>query len=379
MSRVSRVFSTLVLVVATAASVDATPPGGRERLLLDRGWRFALGHASDPVAGLRTRHRLLLLPRQDRLRRRPREPALRRPRLAPGRPAARLGGGAALRSQGQPQPRLQGRRAAASRRRSVGWYRRTFFVPERRSRAAHPDRVRRRLPRRPGLRERLPGRRRAERLPRRCATTSPSTSTTAATTSSPCAWTPRMEEGWFYEGAGIYRHVWLLEDGAAARRPPRRLACARTVDGDDATLLVETTRRQRRARGRRRSTRADGPRPTTARPSPTAEPAAELTLARGSHARVFHGRCRVAQPRLWSLETPAPATRSSRRRAPRRQRRRPLRDDRSASARSASIPNEGFFLNGKHVQAQGHQQPPGPRRRRRGRSRTRCRSSASGG
>ena len=49
MSRVSRVFSTLVLVVATAASVDATPPGGRERLRLDRGWRFALGHASDPV------------------------------------------------------------------------------------------------------------------------------------------------------------------------------------------------------------------------------------------------------------------------------------------------------------------------------------------
>ena len=29
--------------------------------------------------------------------------------------------------------------------------------------------------------------------------------------SSPCGWTPRWRKGWFYEGAGIYRHVWLTK------------------------------------------------------------------------------------------------------------------------------------------------------------------------
>jgi len=26
-----------------------------------------------------------------------------------------------------------------------------------------------------------------------------------------------MEEGWFYEGAGIYRHVWLVKTAPLAR------------------------------------------------------------------------------------------------------------------------------------------------------------------
>ena len=45
----ARALPTLVLVLATAASVHAAPADGRERLRLDRGWRFALGHASDPL------------------------------------------------------------------------------------------------------------------------------------------------------------------------------------------------------------------------------------------------------------------------------------------------------------------------------------------
>ena len=96
---------------------------------------------------------------------------------------------------------------------SVGWYRREFEIPAERSGPAHHDRVRRRLPQRAGLCQRLlhrPQRQRLRALPLR-----------------PDGFSQlRREElivarvdasfgdGWFYEGAGIYRHVWLTKTDA---------------------------------------------------------------------------------------------------------------------------------------------------------------------
>jgi beta-galactosidase len=43
------VILTAFLAMATAAFAQTTVESGRERILLDAGWRFAFGHATDPA------------------------------------------------------------------------------------------------------------------------------------------------------------------------------------------------------------------------------------------------------------------------------------------------------------------------------------------
>jgi len=51
MRRAALTLCVLLAVAALASSASAAPPaaGGRDRVRLDSGWRFALGHASDPA------------------------------------------------------------------------------------------------------------------------------------------------------------------------------------------------------------------------------------------------------------------------------------------------------------------------------------------
>ena len=102
---------------------------------------------------------------------------------------------------------------------SIGWYRRTFELPTGGRRQAHLADVRRRVSRRDGVGQRLAratARGRLLSVPRghhgRGAFS-------AARTPSPCAWTRPKFEGWFYEGAGIYRHVWLDKTAPVAIAP----------------------------------------------------------------------------------------------------------------------------------------------------------------
>ena len=109
-----------------------------------------------------------------------------------------------------------------------------------------------------------------------------------------------MEEGWYYEGAGIYRHVWLLKtsplhvavDGTWVRS---------TVDAQGAVVEVETTltnegRTPADYLLRQRILAPDGGLVAGA-----THPATGIAAGgTAEHRHAFH----VAAPLLWSLETP---------------------------------------------------------------------------
>ena len=102
-------------------------------------------------------------------------------------------------------------------------------------------------------------------------------------------------EGWFYEGAGIYRHVWLGEDRAGARRAlghvrarrrwrrARRRCTSQTDVANDGDAAVDVPRR------RRPSSMPAGASVATARSTP-------LAIAAWSQTTVHQQRQRPAQP-----------------------------------------------------------------------------------
>ena len=156
-----------------------------------------------------------------------------------------------------------------------------------------------------------------------------------------------MEEGWFYEGAGIYRHAWLVKtspvhvahDGTWVRTD---------VSGNTATITAEILVNNH---GRTPATYTidqeifspDGRR--VAQSSTKAR-----ALAPGSTA-THSDIARLKNPQLWSLDTPALHRLVT-----------TLRDgdrilDRYETAFGIRTirfdPNRGFFLNGQHVVLKG--------------------------
>jgi beta-galactosidase len=109
-----------------------------------------------------------------------------------------------------------------------------------------------------------------------------------------------MGDGWFYEGAGIYRHVWLT------RMDPVHVGyldtwVRSTLDGNAATLSLGTT------------VRNDGAKPANAKVSwkildasgaqvATAEAPAQSIAADG--AVNYTATAKVANPALWSVDSP---------------------------------------------------------------------------
>lgn len=156
-----------------------------------------------------------------------------------------------------------------------------------------------------------------------------------------------MEEGWYYEGAGIYRHVWLTKT-APVHLPKDGIWVRTNVEGEKATLIVtvEVTND-----GRESASSTLGLSVTDDQ-GKTVVPAREVnvTLAAGQTMTVEQ-TFTVDSPRLWSLETPAMHT---------------LKTSLTQAGRTIDLvdthfgirtihfdPDKGFFLNGKHVILKG--------------------------
>lgn len=154
-------------------------------------------------------------------------------------------------------------------------------------------------------------------------------------------------DGWFYEGAGIYRHVWLVKTDAV-HLAPWETTIRSDTHGDSATLQLATAVRNSSAASANvrvlwQIQDATGSVVAQAESSPQ-------TLAAGTGAS-FAANARIAHPKLWSLESPHRYTAVV-----------TVRDasgNRDSEATPFGIrtavfdPAKGFSLNGKLVKIQG--------------------------
>jgi len=156
-----------------------------------------------------------------------------------------------------------------------------------------------------------------------------------------------MEEGWYYEGAGIYRHVWLTK--TSPLHIPQWGVFARSVLSADRASVTIETEVVNEALGR-----CDFEIDQSII-SPTGEQVAHGLISGGKLPAGGHGgyhqELTVTQPRLWSLEDPAlhrvvTLLRLGGKVVDRMETSfgiRQLRFD----------PDQGFFLNGRHVYIKG--------------------------
>ena len=157
---------------------------------------------------------------------------------------------------------------------------------------------------------------------------------------------PRQNEGWWYEGGGIYRHVWLN-----ATDPihvlPNGVFVRSEVEGETATVSIDAE-----------ATNAGAKSASVAMESTLVDPsgrtvatmATDATLAPTAVGKVRH-RIRIPKPVLWDLETPRLYTlRTTLRRG-----RRVLDEVRTPfGIRTIRWDKDrGFFLNGRHVLLKG--------------------------
>lgn len=290
---------------ATAAMPKAPTPVVRERLLMDFGWRFHLGHACDPAkdfgfgADLSTFAKSgegvadaaaadfddtawasINLPHDWAVA----LPAVPSATLSPDDPRATHG----FKPLGRQFPET-----------SIGWYRRGFDLPAsdagRRLALEFDGVFRDCLVMLNGF---IVGRNESGYAPFRIDITD------YANCGGRNLLAVRVDatlgEGWFYEGAGIYRHVWLTRSdplhipqwGVAVRSAVAEHAATLAIDTD----LVNEDVRQRTARIV--STVVDQAGNVVARS--TSHP---VTLATGAQATVAQSLA-VAAPRLWSPDAP---------------------------------------------------------------------------
>jgi beta-galactosidase len=172
---------------------------------------------------------------------------------------------------------------------------------------------------------------------------------------------PTINEGWFYEGAGIYRHVWLNVANPLHIQPWGTIVTS-SVQGPDAggnasaTLTVMTT-----------ITNATSQTESCLLISQVAGPDAisvgivtNTVVVPGSTSTNITQTLPVASARLWSLEMPQLYVLHST-----LQQNNQITDNADTTFGIRSIyydPNNGFFLNGKRVELQGmcnHQDFPG--------------------
>lgn len=157
-----------------------------------------------------------------------------------------------------------------------------------------------------------------------------------------------MEEGWFYEGAGIYRHVWLTKLNPV--HVARHGTWVRTeVNDNQAVVQVETTvmndgEKEETYELEQTILGPDGKPLTRTESAPTATIAAGISVLR-------QDRFVVPSPQLWSLESPA----MHRLVTIIRQKGREIdRYETPFGIRTIRFdPNAGFFLNGQHVVLKG--------------------------
>ena len=156
-----------------------------------------------------------------------------------------------------------------------------------------------------------------------------------------------MEEGWFYEGAGIYRHVWLTKT-APLHVVQWGTAVTTEVGDNTASVAVRTTVTNERPEAatfdvEQSIVDPDGRAVATGTQS-------GLTLATGVTGE-FSVQLAVTGPRLWSIETPALYRLVTTIRGGGA-----VVDQYVTSFGIRTIrfdPDQGFFLNGKHVTLKG--------------------------
>ncbi len=156
-----------------------------------------------------------------------------------------------------------------------------------------------------------------------------------------------LEEGWFYEGAGIYRHVWLVKNNPLhVERHGTYVTSELKENAADVTARVSV-------KNEGTENAAFGIEHAILDPSGitiASTNSKSLTLPPGERGE-FSEVLTVSQPKLWSLETPnlhkLVTTITSEGK---------VVDRRETTFGIRSIrfdPNEGFFLNGKHVKLKG--------------------------
>lgn len=156
-----------------------------------------------------------------------------------------------------------------------------------------------------------------------------------------------MEEGWFYEGAGIYRHVWLTKT-ASLHVAPYGTFVSSGIKGNTANVTTRATIINEAAAKAKFDiiqtiVDASGKSVATRRVK-------KLSL-KPSDSDEFSCTIKVKKPKLWSLESPylyklVTTVRSAD----------TIVDSYETSFGIRTIrfdPDEGFFLNGKHVELKG--------------------------
>ena len=229
---------------------------------------------------------------------------------------------------------------------SIGWYRRVFEIPASDLGRRLSHRVRRRLPRLHRFPERpFPGRNMSGYAPFTYDVTD--FLNYGAKNILVVRVDATQGEGWFYEGAGIYRHVWLVKTHPAARPAVGNVCKMRGAAGGSPPEHHTEVENESDADQSCRvlSTIAD---------NKGAVVASAASRVRGSFppgaARVPAGSGR-RQSAFWSLEAPhLYLSRLLSKRAARRVDRYPTR----FGIRTIKFdPDEGFFLNGQPVKIQG--------------------------
>lgn len=156
-----------------------------------------------------------------------------------------------------------------------------------------------------------------------------------------------LEEGWFYEGAGIYRHVWLTKT-ALVHVAPNGTFVTTQLAGSAATVTAQTTLTNGSATAQNAEVTQEV---VDAEGRPVAAgPASPVRLA-GAGQQEFSVRIPVVGAHLWSLESPYLYTLVTRVRQGGQ-----VVDEYRTRFGMRTIrfdANEGFFLNGKHVKITG--------------------------
>lgn len=156
-----------------------------------------------------------------------------------------------------------------------------------------------------------------------------------------------MEEGWYYEGAGIQRHVWLTKTGAL-HVPKWGTFVTCTLLGDSAEIGVCTTVVNEGAGGARFVLEqiVEAPDGSEVARAVSAE-IPQFAGGKSEMAQVM----KVTNPRLWSVESPTLYRLVTL-----------VRSEGVVVDRFETLfgirtvrfdPNQGFFLNGKHVLLKG--------------------------
>jgi len=156
-----------------------------------------------------------------------------------------------------------------------------------------------------------------------------------------------MEEGWYYEGAGIYRHVWLNKT-SPLHVSPQGVFVSSEVKENSAEVTVRATVINE---GRRDATVAIHQSISDAEGKTVSDGTLRHLSLKPGDTSEFPDIMRIAQPRLWSVETPylyklVTTVHSGD----------SVVDQCETMFGIRSVrfdANEGFFLNGKHVQLKG--------------------------